>query len=126
MYMMIICKVNDDLKDVTQNIDQYNDHLPLVDDLDLYKLIYQYQKVFCDFLPKSLFPEREVKLAIKRGNAKPVNINVYPLSKTYMDEQVKQVTELLNKRLIQHLSYPQRFPVLFVKKPIGWRMCIDY
>lgn len=37
---MMIYKVND--KDIPFDIDQYNNYLLLVDDPDLYKLIYQY------------------------------------------------------------------------------------
>lgn len=60
IYMMIVCKVNDNNKDAIQNIDQYDNYLPPVNDLDLYKLIYRYQEVFCDLLPESFPPEREV------------------------------------------------------------------
>lgn len=40
IYMMMVYKVNDNNKDVIQNVDQYDDYLPLVNDPDLYKLIH--------------------------------------------------------------------------------------
>jgi len=65
--------------------------------------------------------------SIDTGDAKPVNINAYPLSQLQLDEQAKQVTELLDKALIRESASPWGFPVLFVKKKEGtWRMCIDY
>lgn len=95
---MIVYKVNDN--NITFSIYQYNNNLPLVDKLNLCKLIYQYRKIFCDFLPESLLPKQEIKHVIKIDNVKPININAYLLSKTHMDEQVKKVTNLFNKRLI--------------------------
>ena len=76
-------------------------------------------KSLYDFLLEILPPEWDVKHAIKMGNAKPVNLNAYLLSNLHMDEQVKQVIDLLNKGLIQNLSSLCGFPVLFIKKPVG-------
>lgn len=56
--------------------------------------------MFYNFLSKNLFSKHKVKYAIKMGNVKPMNMNIYPLFKTHMDEQVQQVINLLHKRLI--------------------------
>lgn len=66
----------------------------------MYKLVYQYQKVFYNFLIETLFFEQDVKHAIKTSNPKPININVYLSSKTHIEKKIAQVTNLLNKRLI--------------------------
>lgn len=126
IYMMMVRKVDDNIEITPSNVVQQKKDLPLVDDPDLRKLIHRYQKVFRDSLPENLPPQRDVEHAIETGDAKPVNINAYPLSKTHMDEQVKPVTDLLDKELIWDSASPWGFPVLFVKKPVGWRMCIDY
>lgn len=122
----MVRKVDDNIEITPSNVVQQEKDLPLVDDPDLRKLIHRYRKVFRDSLPENLLPQRDVEHAIETGDAKPVNINAYPLSKTHMDGQVKQVTDLLNKGLIRNSASPWGFPVLFVKKPVGWRMCIDY
>lgn len=71
------------------NIDQYNKYLSSIDNPNLRKLIYQYTKKFHDFLPENIFFEQKVEHMIKFGNTKPTNINVYLLSKTNKDKQVK-------------------------------------
>lgn len=42
MYIMIVCKINNDDKDAISNIDQNNNHLVPVDNFDLHKLVHQY------------------------------------------------------------------------------------
>jgi len=90
-------------------------------------VIEQYKDCFRSELPNSLPPKRVFQHEIDTGAAKPVNVNAYPLSYTQMEEQTRQIQELLEKGLIRTSSSPWGFPVLFVKKPEGkWRMCIDY
>ena len=51
----------------------------------------------------------------------------YQLAAWALKEQTKQITELLDKRLIRESSSAWGSPVLFVRKPDDtWRMCIDY
>ena len=69
-------------------------------DVQLHQLIYKYKKVFYNKLLNSLSSKRDNKHEIKTGDAKLVNINAYPLSKAHLDEQVKQVKDLLDKGLI--------------------------
>lgn len=71
-----------------------------MNNFNLYKLVYQYQKVFYNFLIETLPFEQDVKHTIKTRNPKPININVYLSSKTYIEKKIAQVTNLLNKRLI--------------------------
>lgn len=40
IYMMIICKVNNDDEDIIPNIDKHNNHLLFVYNPNLYKLIH--------------------------------------------------------------------------------------
>ena len=91
------------------------------------KLLEKYSNVFPEELPKQLPPERNIRHDIDTGDAAPVNINAYPLSYEKMQEQARQVEELVEKGLIRPSASPWGFPVIFVKKSDGkWRMCIDY
>lgn len=89
MYIIIVCKINNNNKDIILNIDKYNNYLSSIDDFDFCKLVYRYQKVFCDSLLKILPSKWNIKYAIKINNAKPININAYLLFKTHIDKQVK-------------------------------------
>lgn len=80
----MVYKVDD--KDILSNINQYNNHLPSVNNLDLCKLIHYYQKAVPNFIPRSFPLKQNVEHAIETGNAKPININAYPLSKLYIDK----------------------------------------
>ena len=94
---------------------------------NLRKVLRKYAKTFRNDLPDKPPPPRQPDHTIETGDAKPVNLNAYPLSPTQLDEQAKQVNDLLRKGLIRESTSPWGFPVLFVKKPDGlWRMCIDY
>lgn len=64
---------------------------------------------------------------IHTGEARPVNINAYSLSAEKLDEQARQVEELIRKGLIRNSNSDWGFPVVFARKSNGkWRMCIDY
>ena len=90
-------------------------------------VIRKFKDCFRSELPEKLPPERAIQHSINTGSAKPVNHNAYPLSFTQLEEQTKQIQDMLDKGLIRTSSSPWGFPVLFAKKPEGkWRMCVDY
>ena len=85
------------------------------------------QHVFCDELPEERPIERKVKHSIDTGDAEPINLSPYPLSREKREELTKQINYLLERGLIRPSASPWGFPVLFVRKADGsWRMCIDY
>jgi hypothetical protein len=91
------------------------------------RILNKYKDVFRMELPTKLPPKREFEHEIETGDAKPVNVHAYPLSQRHMEEQQRQVEDLLKKGVIRTSSSPWGFPVLFVAKPGGeWRMCVDY
>jgi transposase InsO family protein len=101
--------------------------LPDVSDTELQRMLKTYESVFRPVLPDGPPPERVLKHSIDTGDASPINLNAYPLSTLQLQEQAKQVTELLNKGLIRESASPWGFPVVFVRKTDQtWRMCIDY
>ena len=56
-----------------------------------------------------------------------INIQTYQLSAMQLDGQTKQITKLVEKRLIQESSSSWGLPVLLTKKFNEiWQMCIDY
>jgi hypothetical protein len=90
-------------------------------------LIDEYSDIFKEELPPLFKRRRQITHDIDTGDAQPLNLPYYPLSKAHRDEQERQVRELLEKGLARPSSSPWGFPVLFVAKPGGkWRMCIDY
>ncbi len=67
------------------------------------------------------------KHSIDINDIKSVNINAYFLSQLQLNEQTKQITELLNKDLICKFISLWDFLILFIKKKKStWWMCIDY
>jgi len=65
--------------------------------------------------------------SININDIKSVNINAYSLSQLQLNEQTKQITELMNKDLIYESVSLWSFLILFVKKKKStWWMCIDY
>ena len=97
------------------------------DNAQIQDLARKYKDVFREELPQELPPTRGYEHAIDTGDAAPINQNAYPLSPVHIEEQRRQLSQLLAQGLIQESSSPWGFPVLFVKKPEGkWRMCIDF
>jgi hypothetical protein len=94
---------------------------------ELQELLESYKDVFQEELPDGLPPKRNVDHAIETGAEAPVNRNAYPLSVQQLQEQTRQIEQLLKRGLIRESSSPWGAPVLFVLKKSGeWRMCIDY
>ena len=91
------------------------------------EILQRHRSVFRSSLPNELPPDRRIAHKIDTKDAKAVNINAYPLSAEKLNEQARQIEELVQKGLIRPSSSPWGFPVIFVKKHNGsWRMCIDY
>ncbi|KAG1035859.1 hypothetical protein G6F43_013161 [Rhizopus delemar] len=89
-------------------------------------LVKQYTDVFRDELP-GLPPDRGINHVINTGDASPVNRQPFKMSPAELDEQRRQLKELLSLGLIRPSSSPWGAPVLFVRKKDGaMRMCIDY
>lgn len=104
-----------------------NGCVPTCEDSELNTILQKYQHVFWSELPAHPPPDRSITHTIDIEDAKPVNINAYPLSPIHAGEQVRQVAVLLDKQLIRESASPWGFLVLFVKKKDGtWQMCIDY
>ncbi len=57
--------------------------------------------------------------SININDIKSVNINAYSLSQLQLNEQTKQITELMNKDLIYKSVSLWGFLILFVKKKKG-------
>lgn len=86
IYMMIVYKITNNNNNIIPNINQHDNYLPSVDNSNLWKLIHQYWKVFYDSLSKTLLSEQDIKNTIETGDAKPININAYLLSKLYINK----------------------------------------
>jgi transposase InsO family protein len=81
---------------------------------------------FRSALPE-LPPERQWDHPIPTDDAAPVNMPAYRLSQDQLQEQHRQIDEMLARGLIRPSDSEWGFPVLFVPKPGNkWRMCIDY
>jgi hypothetical protein len=95
----------------------------------LQPLVNEFREVFRNDLPKGLPPERALDHRIDTGNSAPVNRPPYALSVSQLEEQKRQIADLLDRGLIRESISPWGSPVLFVTKPRSpgeWRMCIDY
>src|SRR5277367_314991 len=99
-----------------------------VEKTKLDQLLQEYRDIFREDLPEGLPPKRAIDHTIDTGDHGPVNKNAYPLSVQQLQEQTRQIEELLKKGLIRESVSPWGAPVLFVPKktPGEWRMCIDY
>lgn len=98
-----------------------------IGDEKIRSLISQFKDVFRSELPPELPPTRDHEHEIDTGEAAPININAYPLTPSHLEEQSRQVQQMLEQGIISESASPWGFPVLFVKKAEGtWRMCIDY
>jgi hypothetical protein len=90
-------------------------------------ILLRFENILREELPAKYPRTRDIKHEVDTGDAKPINLPYYPLSKEHRDEQERQIKALIAQGLIQPSRSPWGFPVLFVPKPGGkWRMCIDY
>ena len=91
-------------------------------------VLKEFSGVFPSEMPSGLPPDRDCFHAIPLvEGAEPPFKPMYRLSPLELKEVERQVTELLNKGLIQPSSSPYGAPILFVKKKDGGlRMVIDY
>jgi hypothetical protein len=90
-------------------------------------VVAEFEDVFPDDLP-GLPPPKQVKFRIDlQPGTTPIAKAPYRLAPSEMQDLMKQIQELLEKRLIRLSSSQCGAPVLFVKKKDGsMRMCIDY
>ena len=75
--------------------------------------------VFRTELPDGLPPQRWVDHEIDTGDARPVNRPTYELSVTQLEEQEKQVSELVKRGLVRPSTSSWGAPVIFIKKKTG-------
>eukprot|EP00117_Sycon_ciliatum_P024461 scpid89560/ scgid20521/ Retrovirus-related Pol polyprotein from transposon 17.6; Protease; Reverse transcriptase; Endonuclease len=92
------------------------------------ELLAEYADVFPDQLPDHLPPESGVDHEIKvEPGATPPSRAAYRLPKPEMDELQRQLSELLQKGMIEPSKSPFGAPVIFVKKADGTlRMVCDW
>src|SRR5436309_2681894 len=110
-----------------QNMNVDSDECRTIRRAKLRKLLKETKDVFRRELPEGLSPRRSIDHAIETDDASPANKHAYPLSAKQLQEQTRQIEELLKRGLIRESVSPWGAPVLFVPKKNGeWRMCIDY
>ncbi|GJZ11758.1 putative reverse transcriptase domain-containing protein [Tanacetum coccineum] len=89
-------------------------------------IVRDFPEVFPEDL-SGLSPTRQVEFQIDLiPGAAPVARAPYRLAPSEMKELSEQLQELSDKGFIRPSSSPWGAPVLFVKKDISFRMCIDY
>ena len=59
------------------------------------KALEAFKDIFREELPNIPPPERDTEHSIDTGDAKPININAYPLSPVHLEEQSKQIKQIL-------------------------------
>jgi len=74
----------------------------------LKRLLKEYKDIFREELPDGLPPKRAVDHAIDTGDHSSVNKNAYPLSVQQLQEQVRQIEDLLKRGLIRESISPSR------------------
>ena len=77
-----------------------------VEKTKLGQLIHGYRDIFCEDLPEGLPLKRAVDHTIDTGHHSPVNKNAYPLSVQRLQEQTRQIEELLRKGWIWESMSP--------------------
>ena len=96
-------------------------------DLDLPRVVCEYEDVFPDELP-GLPPQRVVDFSIELHlDTSPISMTPYRIAPVELQELRVQLQELLDKGFIRPSTSPWSAPVLFLKnKDKTLRLCIDY
>ena len=96
-------------------------------DLDLPRVVYEYEDVFLDELP-GLPPQRVVDFGIELHPAiSPIFMTPHRMTLVELQELRVQLQELLDKGFIRPNTSPWGAPVLFAKKKDKTlQLCIDY
>ena len=88
-------------------------------DLDLPRLVCEYEDVFPDELP-GLPPQRVVDFCIElHPGTSPISMTPHKMTPIELHEIKVQLQELLDKRFIRPSTSPWGAPVLFAKKKDG-------
>ena len=96
-------------------------------DLDLPRIVCEYEEVFSDELP-GLPPERVVDFSIElHPGSLPIFMTLHRMAPVELQELRVQLQELLDKGFIRPSTSPWGSSVLFAKKKDKTlRLCIDY
>ena len=96
-------------------------------DLDLSRVVYEYEDVFPDELP-GLPPHRDIDFYIElHPDTSPISMTPHRMAPVELQELKVQIQELLDKGFIRPTTSPWGAPVLFAKKKDKTlRLCIDY
>ena len=96
-------------------------------DLDLPRVVYEYEDVFSDELP-GLAPHRDVNFNIElHPGTSPISMTPHRMAPVELQELRVQLQKLLDKGFIRPRTSPWGAPVLFAKKKdMTLRLCIDY
>ena len=95
-------------------------------DLDLPRVVYEYEDVFPDELP-GLPPQRVIDFGIElHPNTSPISMSPHRMAPVELQELRVQLQELLDKWIIRPSTSAWGAPVLFSnKKDKTLRLCID-
>lgn len=91
------------------------------------EILHKHKQIF-QGMPKGLPPKRSVdhKIELEAGSKPPFG-PIYHMSPLELEEAKRQLTDLLERGLIQPSKSPYGAPILFVRKANGkLRMCVDY
>ena len=96
-------------------------------DLDLPRVVYEYEDVFPNELP-GLPPQRVVDFCIElQPGTSPISLTPHRMALVELQELKVQLQELLDKGFIRPSTSPWGTSVLFAKKKDKTlRLCIDY
>ena len=96
-------------------------------DLDLPRVVYEYEDVFPDELQR-LPPQRVVDFGIElHPSTSPISMTSHRMAPVELQELRVQLQELLDKGFIRPSTSPCGAPILFAKKKDRTlRLCIDY
>ena len=96
-------------------------------DLDLSRVVCEYEDVFLDEL-SGLLPLRDVDFCIElHPGILPISMTSHRMAPVELQELKAQIQELLDKVFIRPSTSPWGAPVLFAKKKDETlRLCIDY